>query len=234
MPDTLKTVAGYDSPFIGFRFFLGKPKLWLIPLLGTLCAGFLLAFSLLIVTYNAWPIRQSSEALYFFKIFQALGLGATTALALWVLVLPFFLNLCFEKLIKRVYLAKGEILPSVSFFKTACSGSYILVKTLHWRLFWIVLGMLMMFACAPLTFLILQIGIAHTAMLDGCDLSLGLKGMNAKKKLELIRKHRIGIVAGGITGGIVSCFLMPTVLVWLFWMPGMYVGAALWVHEWDG
>jgi len=201
--------------------------------MGTLFAWFFLFCVFFIVTYKAWPLKQVSHTLYMFKSLQALGFGALVALILWMFIFPFVLNLCFERLIQHVYMAKGVTLPSVSFFKTACSGGYILLKTLHWRCFWIVVAAVMIFVCAPVSLLVLQMGIAHTALLDGCDLSLGVKGMGAGQKLMLIRKHRMGIAAGGVIAGLVSCLLMPTILVWLFWIPGIYVGAALWVHEWD-
>lgn len=225
-------ISSYEAPFAGFRFFLSKPKLWLIPLLGTLLAWICLVAIMLIVTYKAWPTKGSSETLYLFKIFQAVGAGAMVSLLAWIFVFPIILNLFFEHLIKHVLIAKGDVIPSTGFFQTAWSGVYILLKTWHWRLLWVVLGLIVIWVCAPLALILFQLGIIHAAMIDGCDLTLGLQGVTPQKKWELIKKHRIGLLVAAIIGGIVSCFLMPTVLVWLFWIPGIYVGAALWVRTW--
>ena len=229
----LSEISGYNSPFIGFRFFLSKPKLWLVPLMSTLAAWFLLFCLFIFVAYRLWPINTPSDLKYTLKAFQSLGIAAIVALMAWVFLVPFFLNVCFEGLLKKVYLAKGDILQPLSFFKAFSSGAYIFVKTLGWRLFWVVLGALMVIAFGLAAMLVAQLGIAHIALIDGCDLSLSLKGMEGKQKLILIRKHRLGILAGGCIAGIVSFFLMPTILIWLFWIPGIYVGASLWVREWD-
>lgn len=232
MPDPKQAVEGYESPFIGFRFFLSKPKLWLIPLIG-MCVTWLILFSIVFfVTYKAWPEQQPSQIKYTWKIVQAIGFGVMIGLSTWLVLFPFLLNLAFEHLIKQVYLAKGDTLSPLPFFQTVFSGGYVVVKTLHWRIAWIVLGCVMIVVCAPITLLIFQLGMTHSALLDGCDLSLSVKGMHASARLALLRKHKLGILLGGIIAGVVSTFLMPTVLVWFFWIPGIYVGAALWACEW--
>lgn len=229
-PDSASPIEGYEAPFVGFRWLLGKPRLWLLPILGTLIAWCMLLAVLLLVTYKVWPLKGST--LYSLKIFQALGIGSIAALVAWLFVFPVILNFFFEHLIKHVLLAKGDSLPETSFFRAAWSGIYILLKTWHWRVFWIILGIAMLWICAPLAFVILQLGVVYVALIDGCDLTLGLQGVVTSKKWEFIKAHQKGFIAGAFTGGIVSCFLMPTVLVWLFWIPGIYVGAALWVRTW--
>lgn len=227
------TISGYNSPFIGFGFFLGKPRLWLVPLLSTLAAWFLLFCLFIFVAYHLWPMNTQSDLRYTLKVFQSLGVAAIVALMAWVFLIPFFLNICFEGLLKKVYLAEGDVLEPLSFFKTFSSGAYIFIKTLGWRIFWVFFGALMIVAFGPATLLIVQLGVAHIALIDGCDLSLSLKGIEAKQKLVLIRKNRLGILSGGCIAGLVSFFLMPTILIWLFWIPSIYVGAGLWVREWD-
>jgi hypothetical protein len=228
-----KKISGYQSSFVGMGFFLSKPKLWLIPLLSAFLAWLLLFFVFIIVAYQLWPHHESAHLKYTLKAFQALGIGAIAALVLWVFFIPFFLNLCFEQLLKKVYLAKGDVLAPLSFFSSISSSAYILFKTFGWRIFWIVLGGLMIIASAPLALIIAQLGIAHIALLDGCDLSLSLKGIESKKKWALIKHYRLGILSGGCVAGLVSVLVMPTILVWLFWIPAIYIGACLWVRQWD-
>lgn len=232
MPDSTEKLQGYKSPFVGFRFFLSRPKLWLIPLLGTLLAWFLLFCVFLMMIYSMWPNADSSNQHYMLEVMKSIGIGTLICVALWVFILPVLLNLSFEHLIKKVYIDKGDIIQPLSFFKTCLSGCYVLVKTLHWRLAWVVLALAMIFVCTPLIFFVFQFAVAHIAVLDGCDLSLNIKGINATTRLTLIKQHKRGILAGGIVGGVVSCVFMPTVLVWLFWIPSLYVGACLWVREW--
>lgn len=225
-------ISGYNSPFIGFSFFLSKPKLWLIPLISTLAAWFLLFCLFIFTAYHLWPTNTTSDLKYTLKIFQSLGIASIIALMAWVFLIPFFLNICFEGLLKKVYLAKGDILMPLSFLKTLSSGTYIFIKTIGWRLFWVVLGLIMILIFGPATLLVVQLGMAHIALIDGCDLSLSLKGVEGKQKLVLIKKNRLGILFGGCIAGLVSFFLMPTILIWLFWIPSIYIGAALWVREW--
>lgn len=228
VPDSTERLQGYKIPFVGFRFFLSKPKLWLTPLLGTLFAWVLLFSVFLVIIYSMWPQADASMT----EIMKSIAVGSFSCMALWVFIVPVFLNLSFEHLIKQVYLDQGDSIHPLSFVKTCLSGCYVLVKTLHWRLVWIVLAGMIIFVCAPLIFFVVQLAVAHSAVLDGCDLSLNIKGVNAETRLRLIQQHKRGILAGGVLGGIVSSVFMPTVLVWLFWIPGLYVGACLWVREW--
>jgi hypothetical protein len=226
-------MRGYRSPFVGFFFFISKPKLWLVPLLGMLVAWFSLFVIFIMVAYSVWPEKAGSHVTYVLNIAQALAVSSLVVLITWLIVLPVFFNMCFEKLLKKVFLIKGDVLASPSFFNMIASSMYVFIKTLGWRLLWVLIGVLTFFIWTPMTLVVVQLGMAYTALLDGCDLSLSLKGVVAKRRLVLIRKYHLEILFGAIVAGIVSAFLLPTFLIWLFWIPSIYIGAYFWTYEWS-
>lgn len=226
-------MKGYKSPFVGFIFFISKPKLWWFPLMGMLFAWGILLTIFVLVVYSVWPGKTDSHINYVLNIIQALAISSLVVLMAWLFVLPIFFNMCFEKLLKKIYLIKGDVLESPSFFKMLSSSMYVFVKTLGWRILWVVLAGVTLFLWTPMTLVVVQLGMAYTALLDGCDLSLSLKGVVAKQRLVLIRKYHLEILLGGIIAGIVSFCLLPTFLIWLFWIPSIYIGAYFWTHEWS-
>lgn len=226
-------MRGYRSPFVGFLFFISKPKLWCIPLMGMLFAGVLLLTIFIMVFYSIWPDKGVSHLAYALNITQALGISALVILLIWLVVLPLFFNMCFEHLLKKVHLMKGGVLETLSFFNTLTSSMYVFVKTLGWRFLWLIFSGVTFFLWTSMTLVVVQLGMAYTAVLDGCDLNLSLKGVVAKQRLLLIRKHHLEILFAGIVAGMVSAFLLPTLLIWLFWIPSIYVGAYFWINEWS-
>ncbi|MBM3191567.1 MAG: hypothetical protein FJZ63_02780, partial [Chlamydiae bacterium] len=131
-------MRGYQSPFFGFRFFVSKPSLWWIPLMGMAIAYGLLMFVFVMVAYSLWPGSGESPLEYSGDALKALGLGALVALGVWVVVTPLLFTLCFEKMLKRMHLMKGDVIERISLLKSLQSSLYIFFKTLGWRLFWVV------------------------------------------------------------------------------------------------
>ena len=73
--------------------------------------------------------------------------------------------------------------------------------------------------------------IAHTAMLDGADLSLAMLGHDPGFRLNWIKRHHFNLLISGFVGGILSFILSVTLLGWFFLLPSLYVGAFLLVIE---
>ncbi|PCI92451.1 hypothetical protein COB11_07350 [Candidatus Aerophobetes bacterium] len=229
--DNKPKIQGYSAPFVGFCFFLSKPRLWFLPVLAMLFSWIVLFAIGVLVAYYAWPKTDVSWLYTSFKIFRALGLAAFAAVFVWIIFFPIFLNICFEKLLKKVYLAKGDTFEPLSSYKALVSGFIIFKKTILLRFFWILLCLVAAFIYGPLGMVASQIAIAHISFIDGLDLSLSLKGLDANARYALIKKYRVSLIVGGFIGGLVGFVFLPTLIVWLFWIPSLYIGACLFARE---
>ena len=224
-------MQGFVAPFKGFACFLSRPRLWWTPLLLMLLTTLILIFVAAIVAYYAWPHSGLGWVYRSFKIFQALGLSAFAALFVWLVVFPILLNICFERLIKKIYLAEGETLVLLTTHQALISSFIMFKRTFLLRCIWMIFCLVAPFIYGPLGVIASQIAIAHLAFVDGMDLSLALFGIKAKKRYQIYHKYRFSVFMGGFIGGLFACLFLPTLLVWLFWIPSLYVGAALFAKD---
>lgn len=224
-------LQGFSAPFVGFSFFLSKPRLWWIPILTMLLCFLFLAAVGTFVAYYSWPKTDVSWMYKSYRIFRALGLGAFSAVLIWILFFPTFLNVCFEKLLKKVFLAKGEEIQPLSTAKALLSGLIIFKKTIFLRFIWLLVCFVTPFVYGPLGMVVSQVAIAHLAFIDGVDLSLTIKGLDAQKRFLVIHHNRFSLFMAGVIGGVIAFFFLPTLIIWLFWIPSLYVGALLFAIE---
>lgn len=226
-------ITGWNCSITGFGYFLSRPKLWLGPIFATLICWIFLFLIFLIVTYFAWPSSDLGWTKYSLKILQALGLASMAALFLWAFIIPSFLNWAFEKMIQKIFLSKGENIAKIPWFSGFASGFYVVGKTIFWRILWLMIAFFFAFFSGVLGLLISQIALGHIALLDACDLSLNVRAFSARDRYLLLKKNTLGILSGGLISGIFSAILIPTVIGWLFWLPGVYAGCALWTRFWE-
>lgn len=227
----MKAESPFLYPFKGFVFFLSKPKLWPLPLLAVLFSWMILFAVGIYVAYIFWPSAPMNFGYASYKIFRALGFASLAALGTWVFIFPLFLNFCFEKLLKKVFLAKGAYLEPLSFHKSLLSSLWVFKKTFFIRIFWLGLSLFTAFTFGPFSILLSQMAIAHLAFIDGMDLSLSLLGKDVDTKIRILSRQKASIFWAGILSGLFSFFLIPTFIVWIFWIPSVYVGASLYIQE---
>lgn len=212
----IKKIDAISAPFIGFVFFLTRPKLWAKPLFAVLFSLFVLLSLVIGIIWTYWPAH----------ILLAVGLGAFTALLFWVFGFTFILNFAFQKVIREAFQECRLEIQEDSLLKDLHSGWVFFRKTLWWRCFWPIFSLITTIAIPPIGFLIMQIAIGHTVVMDAFDLALSLNGKTGEEKHVLFKNKSLQFLIAGIVAGVGSCFLLPTILLWVFWIPGVYLGAA--------
>lgn len=229
-----RKVTVYNSTFVGLTYFLTRPKLWLLPLMGMLIVWVVIASIFLFTSYYSWPQIEGSHLKYSLKILQSLAIASVCSLLGWIVLTPVILTLCFEHLLKKVYLLHGDAIESISLLKSVSSSCSVFIKTIGMRLIWVVIGFVLVFILTPLSPLVLQIAISHFALIDGCDLSLALRGKNISERVSFLKKNKFRLFFSACILGCVGVFLMPTMLIWMFWIPSIYIGMCLWVRQVNG
>jgi hypothetical protein len=225
-------ITGLNSSLVGFGYFLARPNLWIAPLFATLLSFIILIGVFIFVAYFSWPHADTGWLVYFWGIFKSFGYASVAILGLWVSLFPIVLNVAFEKMTARVLHEEKQSVKLEGTFSAVISSIQVIFKTLGWRLFWPFLSLIFLFISAPLTVCLAQMGMGHIAIIDGCDLSLSVQGVKGKDRLFLIKKEWKSILLAGIMAGFLSMILTTTVIGWLFWLPGVYVGTTLWSMNW--
>ncbi len=220
-------------PFIGFTYFLTRPYLWLKPLVAALFTWFILCLAFFLVTFYAWPPATEAALPYTWGIFKAIGIASIVLLLLWALIFPLFLVLSFESMLKRILHDQGKQPHNEPFFRGLKNAARFLIKTLGRRLFWPLLTLVITFTFPPIAFFISQIGFGAIALLDGCELSLILRGHPPQQRWAMLKAKRFEILLAAVSAGILSTVLSLTLIAWIFLLPGLYVGALLWTESWS-
>lgn len=221
-------------PIRGISYFLAHPGLWLRPLLGTTVA-YSITLSLLVVTsWLLWPAEQAESGFFLalWGYLQALAGGAIVALVSWLILLPLIMSFAYEKMVTHI-LKKHEVeLDSETMLGSVISSAHMLVRTMHWRLLWPGLSILCFFAFPPAGALVSQLGLAHIACIDGCDLTLALRGVPGKQRPAIIKEHRWQLAVGIGMAALIGIALGVTIVGWVLFMPMMFTGTALIVAQW--
>ena len=228
-----KEITPSNCTIVGFGYFISRPYLWLAPLFATLISFFVLLAAFFGVAYLSWPESTLGWFSYAWGIFKSLGYASLALLALWVSVFPIILNYAFENMIGKILHDKRIPVKGEGSFQAAVSGIQVMFRTLGWRLFWPLLTLIAIFFFGPLSMFIAQIGMGHIAVIDACDLSLTIQGEPASKRVQALKKRVIPILLSGFVAGMLSMILTTTIIGWLFWLPGVYVGCTLWTLQWS-
>lgn len=219
-------------PIRGVAFFVSSPRLWWRPLFTVMAAFLLMAALFGYVFYRSWPSAELSWYLYTWTAVKAFGYATASALAVWVFILPLGLSFGFEGMIRQIFAQKNSPIAEEKLFKSIHSTGYVLIHTLGWRIFWPLMTLIGTLTLGPVGFIIGQIGLGHITAIDGFDLALSLKGYSGGKRLDAMSKYRAKLLQIGFLGGMLSALLGLTVIGWIFWLPGMFSGMALWISFW--
>jgi hypothetical protein len=133
---------------------------------------------------------------------------------------------------RKILKEEGAEVVEESLIHSLRSGLTVLFRTLGWRIFWPIFALICTFTLGPIGVLVGHIGLGHIASIDATDLSLSLLGYKGSERIEQIRQRRTAIFLSGVVAGALGFLLGLTVVAWLFWMPGVFAGAPLWVKTW--
>jgi hypothetical protein len=219
-------IEAVKIPIEGMAYFIARPRLWLFPLFGAFLSLVLLIIIFTGITVVAWPEGVVGWQ-FTWQLFKAFGYATVGSLILWAILFPFVLALFFEGMLRRILRESAE---QTKRFVGLSASMQIVFRTLVIRIFWPVVGLISTLFFGPVGMLIGQIGIGHLAMIDACDLTLALKGASFQERMTFYREKRWEMLLAGMVGGAMSLFLGPTLVGWIFWIPGLYVGALLWIQ----
>lgn len=225
-------VNGTNCSMVGFGYFLARPHLWLGPLFAALLALIILMGIFFLVAYFSWPQTDTGWISYSWGVLKSFGYASISILALWVSLFPIILNVAFERMAARILHEQKKEVKAEGMGQATLSSIQVIFRTLGWRLFWPFAAIVSLFFFGPLTIFIAQIGMGHIAIIDGCDLSLSVQGVNGRTRIKQIKQRRGPILMGGFMAGLLSIILTATIIGWVFWLPGVYAGTVLWSMHW--
>lgn len=219
-------------PFRGFGYFITHPRMWAIGLFSTLILALLLLAVFLFVMIVTWPNLDTNFWHKLWDILKSLGFSTTAMLFAFIVLMPLMLTVALDKMVRKVILYEENQVVETTFFRSVYSGTVVFFKTIFWRIFWPIVGLVAAIFLGPIGAFISQVGIGHLAAIDAVDLALALKGYKAQKRMELHHQKAGQIFGLGVSAGILSLGLSVTVLGWILWIPAIFTGATLWVLEW--
>ncbi|MDZ7814694.1 MAG: hypothetical protein U5N86_01415 [Planctomycetota bacterium] len=94
-------------------------------------------------------------------------------------------------------------------------------------------GIVSSFVFGPLGFVVSQMGLGHIAALDAADLALAMRQVPGSQRAEVMKNRSKDIALAGLGGAIVSSVLSFTLVGWIFFIPSMFTGGALWIGSWS-
>ena len=219
-------------PFRGFGYFITHPRMWPLALFTTLLFTAILLAVFLFVMVITWPNLDAGFWTKLWDILKSLGYSTTALLVAFIVLMPVVLTLALDKMLRKVLLAEEGKSVEVGFFRSMYSGTVVFFKTLFWRIFWPIVGLVCAIFLGPIGAFISQVGIGHLAIIDAVDLTLALKGQSTEQRISLYKSKRGEIFFMGVSAGILSMGLSVTIIGWLLWIPSVFTGAALWVKDW--
>lgn len=219
-------------PFKGFGYFLKHPSLWLLPIIAVLVTSLILFAAFIIIVVVAWPAHVTGFWHHFWGILRAFGFGTAGVLIGFIVVMPTLILVALDKMVRKILLIEHGQVCDVTFFRSMYSGTIIFFKTIGWRIFWPVVGIISAIFFGPVGVFISQLGIGHLAVIDGVDLTLALRGKDTRTRIDAYKANRGSIFCVGFFSAILSMALSFTIIGWLIWIPSVFAGCALWVKDW--
>lgn len=224
------------APFysiVGLKYFSQHPSLWLNPIILSLFLFFALILVFFMVLLFTWPHAQGVDWwVYVLHIFRSIGYSLAGVLVAFIIAIPILIALAIDRMVRKIYQIEGITFQAEGFLRSTFSTMATMLKTLFWRIFWPIIGILSSLLFGPIGIFIAAIGMGHLAAIDGCDLALSIQGLNAKKRMQAYHAHFRDIFFCGCIGGVLSLILCFTIVGWLIWIPAMFCGMAIWTLSW--
>jgi len=226
-------ITATNCSFVGFGYFVSRPYLWLGPLMAALFSFLVLCAAFFITAYVSWPHIENGWLEYTWGIFKSFGYASSVVIVLWVSLFPIILNFAFENMIGKILHDQRVPIKGEGTMRATISSIQVIFRTIGWRLFWPLATLLSLFIFGPLALFLAQLGMGHIAIIDASDLSLAIQGISGKKRIQAIKNRVLPILTAGFLAGMLSMILTTTIIGWLFWLPGIYAGCALWTLKWE-
>jgi hypothetical protein len=241
-------------PLRGVLLFLRSPRWWLRPMLGMVLAmGALFGIGIGIAWW-LWPLEHVTGVWWWLYAGMAIGLAVASVVIAWALFLPLLMSFLLEDLARKANAYAKEHVP-VSSAAPALAGAgggferaesqelatmpgilaslKVLGGTLPVRLGWMGTSLITGLIIAPLGVVVSALGMGHIACIDAIDISLGLRGFNGRQRLEALKAHRNEVRQSALSAALLHLGLTASVVGWVFWLPGIVVGAALRTRSWN-
>lgn len=225
-------------PLTGLLHIILRPQLcWrpLVVMLATWAATVLIA---VVVLYWHLPAFDQIQGWWsaMVSVFTALALAASVVMLCWLVLVPVLLSLALAGLVRKVLHSRHVEVVEEDALRSLRSSLQVLLRTLHWRLAWPLAAFATVFLAPPLTplgLLIAAIGTAHCTALDACDTALALRGQDGAARAQHLSAHRSQLLGAALVAAGIALVLVLTGVGWLLFAPAMFVGAALWVGQWE-
>jgi hypothetical protein len=193
------------------------------------CALLVMTALFFFIIFIRWPEANLTWLPYLWTIVKSVGYGFAAVLAIWVIALPLGLTWCFEGMQRKIYQEQGVQVREEKLLHSVKSGLHVLIRTIGWRIFWPVMTLICTLTLGPVGVFVGHVGLGHVSAIDATDLSLSLLGYRGSQRLELIKSNRGFLLLSGVIAGALGFVLGLTIIAWLFWLPGIFAGAPLWV-----
>ena len=227
-----KEINASNCTLAGLGYFIARPYLWLAPIFAALISFFILLAAFFLTALLSWPEASLGWFNYTWGIFKSLGFASLTLIALWVSIFPVILNFAFENMIGKILHDKQVPIKGEGSLQAVSSSIQVIFRTLGWRLLWPLATLIALFIFGPLAMFIAQVGMGHIAIIDACDLSLTVQGAHVSQRTTALKSRTLPILIAGFIAGMLSMILTTTIIGWIFWLPGVYVGCTLWTLQW--
>ena len=219
------------SPVRGFVFFVLHPRLWFKPLLITFFASLLVGLVFGYSIWGYWPEELGSTWHYLLGVLKAIGLASLISVVMWAFFISILLSYAFDSMMRKALKSEGLLTHEVSFLVSFKIALQVMMRTLGWRIFWPFFTFIAIFFMPFASALIAQIGVGHMAVIDGAGMTMSFLGYDTLKQISVYRMYRASFLSMGVAAGLGSLFLLPTFFIWLFWIPGIYIGVAFWITK---
>jgi hypothetical protein len=227
--ESLLHKRSYTSIVNGMGYFITKPNLWQRSLPVSVFTWIILFTVFVTVVYQIFPNMTGGFhwRAQIFDIFHAFAVGGTVVFCIWAFVFPCLLQLIMEKSIIQVHQDRKQRYFISSRQKLVLSAGKMVLLTSHWRALWLIACVITLFFSPITCFIISQVGIGHTAILDASNLTLGVCRINFSDRVYLFKKHWVALLTAGLVAGLFSAILLPTIMGWAFWLSSAYIGMSL-------
>ena len=215
-------------PVTGFKHIALRPRLWPGIVMGSLGGPVLVTAAAVILAWVYWPEDVTPSAVV------KLAFNIVAGLAVFLAVmLPFLKGKAGQAVLRPILAAHGIEIEGNGKARTFKQQMVYLLRTLPWRIVWIVVVVWAANRDADLAKIVALWAIGRLMVLDACDQVLTIIGMPFGKRRWNLAKHGVPMVLAGLVAGIAAVISLITVFGWMLWAPGVFAGACGYVLRWS-
>lgn len=215
-------------PFSGFVYLVFSPTLWPIPLTACVTSFIVTVVALYLSFYLLWPGGDLGWFSYTKGMLLAFGGSILVISCLWFIVLPLIFIRAYERLVRQIYIKRSVSIDEERVVESFKSSYGVFVSTLGWRLAWPCLATFFGVLFPPLGIALAFWGIGHISWIEAADTSLSLRGLRGSYRTAYFKTHRKDFLMTGASAGLLAFLLSCSIVGFLFFVPSVYSGAALW------